>query len=356
MSIPLQLLLDLTELRDSARLVLAKNTERGASAAQLWRTIASLGWLGISVAADRGGLEQPFSALAVLYEELGRALAPHSFVGSSVCLHALSGPAVEGGPAADILRQAIAGDAILADATHHLSLLQTPESPLRGVIANVPDANGATHLILRVLEGGARIIGIALPHPAVAIVPRDSWDQTRVLADIYLDGIDLQDTVLFAGGLDAQQAAINMRAHLDLAIACDALGGADEVFQNTLQYIQTRQQFNRPIASFQAIKHRCADLATSLAGARALVGSAGRQFSNQEGDWRSAAAACRLYASAAYRDVSEEAIQLHGGMGFTWQHDCHRYLKRGRCNDVLRGSPDLRKDELAPALFEAARH
>ena len=356
MSTSLQPLLDLTELRDSARLMLAKNTGRTVSPAESWGTIASLGWLGISVPADRGGLEQPFSALAVLYEELGRTLAPHSFIGSSVCLHALSGLAGEGGPAAAILRQAMEGKAILADATHDPTLLRAAQSQLRGVVANVPDANSATHLVLQVLEGGARIIGIALPHPAVAIVQRDSWDETRVLADIHLDGVDLLDTVLFAAGPDAQQAAINMHAHLDLAIACDAVGGADAVFEDTLQYLQARQQFNRPIASFQAIKHRCADLATSLAGARALVGSAGRQFSNQEGDWRSAAAACRLYASAAFRDVGEEAIQLHGGMGFTWQHDCHRYLKRGRCNDVLRGSTDQRKDELSPALFEAARH
>ena len=356
MSTPSQALLDLTELRDSARLVLANNTARCASAAESWRTIASLGRLGISLPADRGGLDQPFSALAVLYEELGRSLAPHSFVDSSVCLHALNSMVDVGGPADAVLRQALGGEAILADATHTPLLLQMTQAQLRGVVANVPDAARATHLVLRIRRGDAQIVGIALPHPAVSILRRDSWDQTRDLADIHLDGVSLRDTVPFVSGLGAERAAVNMRAHFDLAMACDALGGADAVFQDTLQYIQTRQQFNRPIASFQAIKHRCADLATSLAGARSLVGAAGRQFSNQEGEWSSAAAACRLHAGAAYRDISEEAIQLHGGMGFTWQHDCHRYLKRARCNDMLRGSPDRRKDELAPALFKAARH
>jgi alkylation response protein AidB-like acyl-CoA dehydrogenase len=227
---------------------------------------------------------------------------------------------------------------------------------LSGVVANVPDAATATHLVLRIQRRDAHIVGIALPHPAVSILRRDSWDQTRSLADIHFDGVRLQDTVPLVSGLDAEHAAVNMRAHFDLAMACDSLGGADAVFHETLQYLQTRRQFNRPIASFQAIKHRCADLATSLAGARSLVGAAGRQFSTQTGDWSSAAASCRLHAGAVYREVSEEAIQLHGGMGFTWQHDCHRYLKRARCNDALRGSPDRRKDELAPALFKAARH
>jgi alkylation response protein AidB-like acyl-CoA dehydrogenase len=350
----LQPLLDLTEVRDSARQVLFRAREQGTSADELWRTIASLGWLGISVPSDRGGLEQPFSALAVLYEELGRAMAPHSFVGSSVCLHALSGKVGSDGPASAILHQAISGDAILADATH--AAVKTIGAQLHAVIADVPDADRATHLLLRVADGGSRIVGIALPHPAVTKARRDTWDQTRVLADLHIAGVDLVDTVPFVDGLAAEQAAINMRAHLDLAMACDAIGGADAVFDETLQYLLARRQFNRPIASFQAIKHRCADLATSLAGARALVGAAGRQFSNQEGDWSSAAAACRLYASAAYRDMSEEAIQLHGGMGFTWQHDCHRFLKRARCSDMLCGSPDRRKDELAPALFKSARH
>ena len=356
MSTPSQALLDLAELRDSSRLVLANNAARAATAAESWRTIASLGWLGISLPAEYGGLDQPFSALAVLYEELGRSLAPHSFVDSSVCLHALSGTVGVGGPADVLLRQALGGEAILADATQAPLLLQTTQAQLSGVVANVPDAASATHLVLRIRRGDAHIVGIALPHPAVSILRRDSWDHTRHLADIHLDGVSLQDTVPFVSGLGAERAAVNMRAHFDLAMACDALGGADAVFHETLQYLQARRQFNRPIASFQAIKHRCADLATSLAGARSLVGAAGRQFSNQEGEWSSAAAACRLHAGAAYRDISEEAIQLHGGMGFTWQHDCHRYLKRARCNDMLRGSPDWRKDELAPALFKAARH
>ena len=234
--------------------------------------------------------------------------------------------------------------------------MQTIDTPISGVIANVPDADKVTHLLVRVVHGGTRIVGIALPHPAVRIVRRETWDQTRVMADIHLDGVDLNDTVAFVAGIDAEQASINMHAHLDLAIACDALGGADGLFHETLQYLQVRRQFDRPIASFQAIKHRCADLATSLASARALVAAAGRQFSNQEGDWSSAAAGCRLYASAVYRNVSEDAIQLHGGMGFTWQHDCHRYLKRARCSDVMGGPPDRRADQLAPALFRAARH
>lgn len=349
-------LLDLAELRDSSRLVLAKGTERGASAAESWQTLASLGWLGISVPADRGGLEQPFSALAVLYEELGRALAPHSFIDSSVCLHALSAMVDADGPAAALLGRALAGEAILADATDTALVSQPSQSLLRGVVAAVPDVAAATHLLLRVHSGDVRIVGLALPHPAVSFLHRDAWDQTRDLADLHLEGVDLKDTVPFVSGVDAERAAVNMRAHFDLAMACDALGGADAVFQETLRYLQARRQFNRPIASFQAIKHRCADLATSLAGARSLVGAACRQFSTQAGDWRSAAAACRLHAGAAYRDISEEAIQLHGGMGFTWQHGCHRYLKRARCNDALRGSPDRRKDELAPTLFKAARH
>ena len=145
-----------------------------------------------------------------------------------------------------------------------------------------------------------------------------------------------------------------MSAHHDLALACDALGGSDAVFDETLEYLQIRQQFNRPIASFQAIKHRCADLCTALGAAEALVTAACDAFSTRAGDWHTAAVCGRLYASAVYRRVTEDAIQLHGGIGFTWEHRCHRYLKRARLNDALGGTPEQRKDAVAPALFRAA--
>ncbi len=356
MSRPPEELLDLGELRDSARRLLTDSRERATSAGELWQTIASLGWLGIGVTQVRGGLDQPFSALAVLYEELGRVLAPHAFIASSVCLHSLAGVVEERTAADGLLHRAMRGEVILADLTAAGASVQVHGGLLQGIVFNVFDADRATHLVLRVDHEGPQIIGVPMPHAAIAIVCRAAWDESRVVADVHFNGVDVQDTLTFAAGSAALAAASAMAAHRDLAMACDALGGAEAVFAATLQYLQTRQQFNRPIASFQAIKHRCADLAASLAGARALTVAAGRQFTEQEGDWRSAASACRLYGGSVYREVSEEAIQLHGGIGFTWEHHCHRHLKRSRCSDVLGGLPDQRRDAIAPALFRGARH
>lgn len=355
--------LDLGELRDAARDVLTGARQRGAAAEQLWQTLVSLGWLGLGVPEERGGLGQPFAAAAVLHEELGRALAPHSFIGTTACLRSLCGLAANGSPAAAVWDRALRGEVIFADATAAWPSIRVQSSRLQGVIVNVPDAHRASHLLLRVDLGAAAILGVALPHPAVVLVPRETWDETRRWFDVQLNEVPEQDAMLFARGTAAVQAAADLAAHADLALACDALGGADALFAATLEYLQARRQFNRPIASFQAIKHRCADLATSLAGVRALTGAAGRQFdqracgreSDDGADWRTAAAACRLQAAAVYREVSEEAVQLHGGIGFTWDHDCHRHLKRARCSDVLGGSPQRRKDAIAAALFRGAR-
>jgi alkylation response protein AidB-like acyl-CoA dehydrogenase len=353
--------LDLGELRDSARAGEHVARQRGDSAEQLWQTLASLGWLGLGVSEECGGLGQPFAASAVLHEELGRAMAPHSFIGATACLQSLCGLAASGSPAAAVWDRALRGEAILADATGASPSIGMQAGRLHGVAANVPDVHRASHLLLRVDLGAATLLGISLPHPAVALVPRETWDETRRWFDVRLNGVPERDTVPFVRGTAAEKAAADLAAHVNLGLACDALGGADAVFAATLEYLQVRRQFNRPIASFQAIKHRCADLATSLAGVRALTGAAGRQFDRRDrggedgADWRTAAAACRLHAAAVYREISEEAVQLHGGMGFTWDHECHRHLKRARCSDVLGGSPQRRKDAIAAALFSSAR-
>jgi alkylation response protein AidB-like acyl-CoA dehydrogenase len=124
-------------------------------------------------------------------------------------------------------------------------------------------------------------------------------------------------------------------AHFDLALACDAVGSAEQILAETLTYMETRKQFNRVIASFQALKHRCADLKTSMEASRALVDASCAAFAAGQGEWRAMAAASRLHAGAVYPQVTEEAVQLHGGIGFTWEQSRHLFLKHAPLNDVL---------------------
>ncbi len=345
---PMQELLDLEELKDSARQVLADARERATPQPELWNTLVELGWLGVSLPQEIGGLGQPFTALAVLYQEFGRVLAPHDFVGVSICLGALAGAADK------LIEQTLAGAAKPMYTTATTRDVRAVAGRLRGVIRNVLGVGDASHLLLPFDDSGPVLGLIALPHPGVSCSLRPTWDLTRRLFDVVLEDVVLQPENIVCEGAAAAAVLKSMGAQIDLAVACDAAGGAEAIFGETLAYMQTRHQFGRPIASFQALKHRCADLATDLCGSRALLMAGCEAIGALEGDWASAAACGRLYASEVYRKVTEEAVQLHGGVGFTWEHSCHRFLKRARLNDALGGTPEQRKDVLAPALFREA--
>jgi alkylation response protein AidB-like acyl-CoA dehydrogenase len=195
---------------------------------------------------------------------------------------------------------------------------------------------------------------VKVSHPGLVIEVRKAWDLTRgQVFDVSFEQLELPLSSLILQGDTASQALLRAAAHFDLALACDAIGGSDQILSETLAYMQTRTQFGRTIASFQALKHRCADLATDIEVARALVNSA-CQSTDGALAWRTQAAACRLHAGAVYRRVTEDAVQLHGGIGFTWEHSCHLFLKRARLNDALGGTPEQRKDQVAPHILAAA--
>jgi alkylation response protein AidB-like acyl-CoA dehydrogenase len=227
---------------------------------------------------------------------------------------------------------------------------------LWGTSRNVLGVGDASHLLLSFDDSGPVVGLVAVPHPGVSCTERASWDLTRRLFDVVLEDVVLQPENIIFQGAAAASVLKSMGAQIDLAVACDAVGGTEAIFGETLAYMQTRHQFGRPIASFQALKHRCADLAADMCGSRALLMAACEAVAARKGDWVSVAAGCRLYASEVYRRVTEEAVQLHGGVGFTWDHPCHRFLKRARLNDALGGTPEQRKDALAPALFHEAAH
>ena len=362
--------IELNELRDAARRVLDRQVDRlaiikdPASVSRLdrllWKTVAELGWLGLAVPEARGGLGQPFTALSVLYRELGRALVGNGFASAVIGLDVLSLDGVAPG-AATVLEAGIAGDAAVAPAATDSGRLESSTSGanvvLDGALNRVLGVGEATHLLLPFELGGeAALALVALPHPQIQLVSRSTWDVTRgQVHDLVISALEITPESIVLRGQAAGLARDRISAHFDLALACDSVGGAEQIFTETLAYMETRKQFNRAIATFQALKHRCADLKTSMEGARALVDASCAAFASGRGEWRTMAAASRLYAAAVYRQVSEESVQLHGGIGFTWEQACHLFLKRARLNDVLGGTVEQRKDAAAGVLLRAAQ-
>jgi alkylation response protein AidB-like acyl-CoA dehydrogenase len=152
------------------------------------------------------------------------------------------------------------------------------------------------------------------------------------------------DAVL-ARGKGASDILVHVKAHFDLSIACDSIGGAEQILMETVEYSKVRRQFGREIGSFQAIKHRCADMKTWLEAAKALTNAAIRRF--VAGEYGSPLiGSAKVYASQTYREIAMDAVQIHGGIGFTWEHDCHLFLKRALLNEQLGGSAEQYKDSL----------
>ncbi len=360
----MEFLIQQDELRDSARRVLVRQANKKPALAQdggaqrpdpdPWRTIADLGWLGLAVPETMGGLGQPFYVLATLYQELGRVLSPQPFVSATIGLGALVRC---GGAPSDLMESAVAGDSIIVLASGQGAVgasVAGPKTVLSGIVRTVLDAGSATHLLVPVDCDEPALALIGLPHPGMSLVHRPTWDQTRQVFDVEFADAEIDSAAILVRGDAAASVLDHAAAQLDLALACDAIGGSDAIFAETLDYMGIRQQFGRSIASFQALKHRCADLKMGMEASRSLTDAASKAFSDDRGDWLASAACSRIYAGSVYRNVTEEAVQFHGGIGFTWEHDCHLFLKRARFNEVIAGSPEQRKDQVAPALFRAA--
>jgi alkylation response protein AidB-like acyl-CoA dehydrogenase len=303
------------ELRSVAADLLAKDR------AVDWSALVDAGWVGLEVPEQFGGAGATFAEVAVICEEMGRAASASSYLGSAVlAIGTLKA-----------LQPSETRDRLLADAASgavRIAVALEPEF--------VPDAEGADRILV-IADGG-------VAEPAVRVTPQPVLDETRRLATVRAD--DPAAAVLrFDGDPDAAVRRLLDRAAV--AIACDSLGLCEAMLSATVAYAKVRQQFGRPIGSFQAVKHACADMLVSIAVSRQLVDAAVRAIAQDEEDARAAAAMAKSYVCGAAVDVVGKAMQLHGGIGYTWESGIHVYLKRAALNRSLFGSPAAHRRELA---------
>jgi alkylation response protein AidB-like acyl-CoA dehydrogenase len=201
----------------------------------------------------------------------------------------------------------------------------------------VPDAEGADTVLLLADDGGAPVI---VSSPDVTVVAQPVLDETRALAIVIADGAAVSE----AWPLPVDPSALHDRAAA--AVACDSLGVAEAMLSATVDYVKVRQQFGRPIGSFQAVKHACADMLVQTSVARHLVNAAVARVA-EGSDATIAVAMAKSYACGAAVEVVGKAMQLHGGIGYTWESGVHAYLKRAMLNRALFGSPAAHRQRLA---------
>lgn len=333
--------IDLAALRDSMRPVLTNECENAlvhrhyASGdlmlKPLWDTVAGLGWLGLAIPEDFGGLGLKLDALAVLYSEMGRALAPLPILPTLLAAEAIAqGGSDEqkrewlGAIAAGEMRGAVSRGGTLAGRIEGDMLV------VSGQVDELLDGAVADILIVGVEIGGARRRVALLPQiDGFDVETLRVSDRTRSLGRVSLDGLAIAKDRLLA---PIEEGAI--ACHAAVAIACDAVGAAEAILEITIEYLKTRQQFGRAIGSFQALKHRVAEHKAALVVAQESIDDLASSASPRLADALAAKAHATRYAGAVARDC----IQLHGGIGFTAECDAHLYLRRAMFDEVLFGT------------------
>lgn len=326
---------DLGELHDDLRAVAGDVLARGDVVD--WPTVAAAGWAGLEVPEALGGAGATFAEAAVVCEELGRAAATTDYLGSAVLtvgvLNALQDSVVRD----RLLTDVAAGTTRVAAVMGGFTL--AADGRLSGRADFVPDADGADRLLILATDHtGAEV---AVDVAGLTVSPQPVLDATRRVATVTADGVAVAEALRFADERGARRA----RDRAALAVACDSLGLAEAMLAATVSYARTRTQFGRPIGAFQAVKHACADMLVKTSVARALVREAVDALVSHESE--TAVAMAKSYTCGAAVDVVGKALQLHGGIGYTWESGIHVYLKRATFNRSLFGSPAAHRQHLA---------
>jgi alkylation response protein AidB-like acyl-CoA dehydrogenase len=307
----------------------------------LWRDMVEQGWLGVVVDEARGGIGMSWVEAAVLLEEVGRHTAPVPLLPSLVAAGILeAAPEAPAGSVEDLATGARRGCVAFSTKPGALSARASGSSwALSGRIGPV---EGAAVADLAVVATADAVFAVDLealgPPPA-----EPAMDGTRVLSWLTLD----EAPAVHLGGADLHRHLVDLGA---LATSAEMLGGSSRVLEMAAQYAKDRVQFDQPIGSFQAVKHRCADMVVDVEGMRSATWYAAWALSAGEPDASVAASTAKVWCSEAARRVMASGLQVHGGIGFTWEHDLHLYMKRSQFDWSSFGGASFHRQRLAGFL------
>ena len=360
----------LAEASSSAAVRAAMETETGFDAA-LWAQIGQeLGWCATPIPDAYDGLGLGSVELVLLMEQMGRRLLPSPYF-ATVALAAQVLLEVGNDAARQRYLSAIAAGELTAtvalardgmdwqpDSVNAAISVGADGNVLNGSYALVVDGATADLLILpaRDITGAVALYAIPATLSGIARRPLKNFDQTRRLAAITLNNVVLPADAQIATPQQVVAAMPRALARVQLALAAEQLGGAQQCLDITVAYTSERVQFGRTIASFQAIKHRCAEMMVKIEATRSAIYGAAAVAENPAlaADFVLEAAAAKALASDTYCYCAADAIQLHGGVGFTWEYDPQLYFKRAQASAHWLGSSDVLRERIAAALLGAA--
>ena len=336
--------------------------------AALWRKIADQGWTGILFDEQYGGSAMNMVDMAAVLEEMGRALTPGPYLSTAL----LAGPAIDraGGDAAKrkYLSAISSGEAkaTLAMLEEHASW--SPHDvkmsakkggsgyTLSGSKLFVPDA-GVADLLVCAAKIGQELAIFVIPAktPGLRIERMPTIDSTRPLYAVTFENAVLPEESLLARGERAHAAldyALNVAT---TGLVAEMVGGMQRLLDITVEYAKTRKQFGKPIGQFQAVQHQCADMLVFTESSRSAAYYAAWALSEGGEDANAAISVAKAYASDAYREVGNRAIQVHGGMGFTWENDIHLFYRRAKGSEIAFGDATWHRERIAKAVIDGQR-
>ncbi|MGH9051788.1 MAG: acyl-CoA dehydrogenase family protein [Acidimicrobiia bacterium] len=352
----------------SAKVRELMETEEGFDRS-LWREVGQMGWLGVHVPEAYGGGGFSYLELVVLMEEMGRALFPVPFL-SSVCLAVnallVAGseeqkrrylPEIASGERTAGLALTEAGGRWDAAGVQLVAKPDDGDYLLSGGKLFVVDGHTADTLLVvaRTAESSDPEDGISLFVVEAAAEGVDrrvlgTMDMTRKLAEVNLDNVRVPAEARVGEEGRAWPAIAKVLDLAAVALAAEQVGGAQRCLDMAVEYAKVRVQFGRPIGSFQAIKHKCADMLVQVESARSAAYYAGWAAGQDSQELSVVAPLAKSFCSEAYFFVAAENIQVHGGIGFTWEHDAHLYFKRAKSSELLFGDPAYHRELLAQRI------
>ena len=360
----------LREQCDTAAVRRAMATERGFDDALWGRVAGEMGWSAMHIPEAFGGLGLGFVELVALMEEMGKRLLCAPFF-SSVCLgaSAILCAGTDAQKAALLpriadgsLRATLAWMDCAGDWRGDSITARFADGVLDGSYRYVVDGHTADLLVVAAglpgSQGGQGIRLFALPAntPGITREWLPTMDQTRKLAALRLENVRVDEGLLLGGDTEAWPALEKALALAAIALAAEQAGGAQQVLDMAVEYTKERHQFGRPIASFQAIKHKAADMMLRAEAARsavyyaACIADEALRGGEQGAELQQAASLAKAYCSDAYFFNAGSALQMYGGVGFTWEYDPHLYFKRARASESMLGTPSQHRERIAEVL------
>jgi alkylation response protein AidB-like acyl-CoA dehydrogenase len=326
--------------------------------ATLWRKIAEQGWTGIIFPEEYGGFGMGMVEMAATLEEMGRALLPGPFSSTVLLAGSLLDAAGNDSQKQKYLAAICRGEAKATVALLEDSASWSPDAvqmkaaglTLNGRKLFVPDAAVADFIIVAArMDGDLALFVVPSNARGLRVTNLPAMDATRKLYEVAFDDVSAE---LLAQGSHARAALDRALDIATVGLVAEMTGGMQRLLETTVEYAKTRKQFGRAIGEFQAVQHQCADMLVYTESSRSAAYYAA--YAIQEGipEARLAVSVAKAYASDAYREVGNRAIQIHGGMGFTWENDAHLFYRRAKASELSYGDAAFHRERIAKIVID----